>query len=214
MIKKLYYWFYRFTSLPQDKGLYAGGYWQGRIRQEMIKSCQGIKGNVLEIGCAEGLLLHRLAEANPQAEFYGIDNDLSRLDKIKKNLPNMKASLQDARKIDFPDGYFNLIICVNFLLNLESLDSVRGILSEMRRACKKSGRLIFEFRNSLNPFFVIKYKLAGYYDATVRGHNLNTYYPRDVMKILQELNLEVCNMKFIGWGIKKLAPIIIIEAKV
>jgi ubiquinone/menaquinone biosynthesis C-methylase UbiE len=92
---------------------------------------------------------------------------------------------------------------------MDSVTAVIKALKEMKRVCKKSGRIIFDFRNSLNPLLKAKYKLARYYDPTVKNLPLNTYSPGQIEKILKDLNLKIVSRKFIGLPFKRLAPVII-----
>lgn len=218
MLNKIYYWLYRLTSNPEEKGHHSSGYWQGKIRSAVVSSCMMNKGKILEIGCGEGLLLIKLAEQNTEAVVLGIDNDSAYLNTTskgveEKQLQNVRLSMQNAFHLALRDGYFDVVICVNFFLMLDSIDSVKQILTQLNRVCKTSGRIIFEFRNSRNLFFVLKYALAKYYDSTIKNQHLNTYHPKQIEPILKNLNLKVIDKKYIGFYLKQFAPIIIIEAE-
>ena len=128
-----------------------------------------------------------------------------------KGLKNIHLVVQDAAMLSFDEGFFDTVICINLFLNV-NMDLAAALLKEMKRVCKKSGRLIFEFRNSRDIFFVLKYKLVRYYDDTA-PYPLYTYDPDKVEAILKDLGLSVVNKKFIGSPFKRFAPIIIIEAR-
>lgn len=215
----MYNWFYMLTSASEDRGEYAGGYFQGLIRKESLALCKDIKGRILEIGCGSGLFAMKLAEQNKDSEVWSIDNDREKLSYVEKkarekNLGNVKLLLQDAAKLSFDNEYFDAVVCINFLLMMDSLETVKRVLGQMSGVCKKDGRIIFEFRNSRNLFFVVKYRLAGYYDQTLKNNPLNCYDPRRIEEILNDLNLKVTRRKYLcSLLFKSLAPIIIIEAK-
>jgi ubiquinone/menaquinone biosynthesis C-methylase UbiE len=219
MLKKFYCWFHRIISPPEQRGEYSSGYWQERIRKEALTLLRDIAGRVLEVGCGEGLFLVQLAKDNPHLAIWGIDNDIVRLEEAdrkskEKNLKNINLSLQEATRLSFENEYFDSIVCINVFFNMPSFDLVRQTLNQMKRVYKKSGRLIFEFRNSLNPLLLLKYGLARYYDATVKNLPLRCYRPRQIDSLLKDLNLKVKRKIFIGsFILKRFAPIILIEAE-
>ena len=81
----------------------------------------------------------------------------------------------------------------------------------MRRVCKPSGRIIFEFRSSRNALFKLKYKLARYYDPSA-PYPLYTYDPDRVDGIMKEMNMRIVEKRYIGFPVKYYAPIIMVEA--
>ena len=221
MLKKFYRWFYKKISNSKERGEYSAGVWPHRIRQKVINLCREYKGGkLLEVGCGEGLFILNLATANPQLEIVGIDNNISGLLSTRekcenKKFKNVKLIYADAVNLPINDEYFDCLVCINTFLNLESIKVVNHILGQMARVCKKKGKIFFDFRNSLNPFLRLKYKLAPYYDSTIEENKLplNTYYPKDIEDILRKLNFKIINRIYIGFPLKMLAPIIIIEAE-
>ena len=218
MIKKIYSWFHRATSSPPVRGEYSGGYWQGLVRRETLLLCQGIQGRVLDVGCGEGLFLAELARQKPELKLWGVDNSKQRLELAEKrareqNLKNITFSLQQAPGLAFEEGFFDAAVCINVFFNMESLASVSQTLSQMKRVCKTGAKIIFDFRNSQNPALRLKYKLARYYDDTVKGLPLKTYSPKQIDAILNELHLGTRGKRRLGFKLKSLAPIILVEAE-
>ncbi len=218
MLKKIYYWFHKLTSKPEERDEYSSGYWQDKVRKKTLLLCRGVKGRILEVGCGEGLFLTQLAKQDPVLEIWGVDNNPALLNKAETRIResdfiNTKLLIQEATNLSFEEAYFDTIICINVFFNLDSVDMVREVLNQMKRVCKKSGRIIFDIRNSTNFLLALKYKFARYYDETVKNLPLNTYNLRQIESILNGLNLKVVNKKFVGFPIKIFAPIIIIEAK-
>ena len=213
MITKIYRWFLKLTSAPGEKGEYSSGYLQDRIRKEALALCNNATGRLLEIGCGEGLFLAQIAEQNRNIEVWGIDNDDARLKAAALRLPNVNLSRCDAADLFFKDGYFDTVICINVLFNMRSIDEVKRTLKDMKRVCKPDGCIIFDFRNSLNPFLFIKYRLARYYDNTLKGLPLRTYSPKEVESALKELGMIAVKKRLVGFNSRFLAAANVVEAK-
>lgn len=219
MLKKIYNWFYTLTSSAEDKGEYGSGYFQGKIRKESLALCLGRQGRILEIGCGAGLFSVRLAQQNSGSEIWIIDNEQEKLNYVEnrareKGINNLRLSLQDAASLSFENGYFDAVVCINFLYMMDSFEKVKHVLGQMERVCKSQGRIIFEFRNARNLLFLVKYKLAKFYDATVKDNPLNCFNLEQIEEILAGLNLKVTRKKYpCSFLFKRLAPIIIIEAQ-
>jgi ubiquinone/menaquinone biosynthesis C-methylase UbiE len=217
MLAKIYYWLHRITSKPQERGEYSSGYWSDRVRRDALALLEGIEGEVLEVGCGEGLFLVPLAAEHPGLRISGIDNNLERLAQAKNRVAKAGLSTislfhQDATNLVFEDGHFDAVVCIGVLFNLDSINCARQVLSSMSRVCKKGGRIIFEYRNSLNPLFFVKYGLARYYDKTLTVP-LTAYSPRQIAAIAKSLDLKIIRERYIGFRYKLLSPVIIVEAR-
>jgi ubiquinone/menaquinone biosynthesis C-methylase UbiE len=213
MIRKLYTWFHKLTSRPGEAGEYSAGYLQDKVRQEALALCRHRQGNILEVGCGEGLFLAQLAGQNRDITIWGVDNNRERLTRAGEKIKGVNLSLQDALSLSFADEFFDTVICLNTIFNMESIGAVRQALKEMKRTCKAGGSIIFDFRNSGNPLLSVKYALAGYYDDTVRTLPLKTYNMDEIKGILKDLGLAITNRRFIGPRSRILAAAIVMEAK-
>ena len=217
-IEKIYFWFYGLSTSLEEKGERSSGYFAGKIRKAALSLCRGVPGRILEIGCAEGLFLFQLAKDNPQAEIWGIDINSAELAQAEKKakeqgITNVRFLQNDAKKLTFPQGHFDAVICINFLFAQDSIGAIKDVVMNMERVCKKSGSLILEFRSSLNPLFVLKYRFAQYYDHSIKPLVLRTYHPRVIEAMIDELGLTVTKSISIGFPIRRFAPIVILEAK-
>ena len=216
MLEKIYYRLHKMASRPEEKGEYSSGYWQDRIRQNAVEMCREHEGSLLEVGCGEGLFLGRMITARPDLDVRGVDEWDEILSKARKRIEAIKPGAEllkaDASDLPFEDAFFDTVVCINVFFNMESIRKVSLALREMARVCKRGGRVIFDFRNSLNPLLILKYRLAGYYDSTVKGLPLNTYNPENIKTILSQLNLDITQEKSLFFPVKRFAPIIMIEA--
>jgi ubiquinone/menaquinone biosynthesis C-methylase UbiE len=215
MFERIYYLLHRLVSKPQERGEYSSGVWQDNIRTAALKLCAGSATRVLEVGCGEGLFLAQISEVDPKIGLWGVDNSAERIAQAQKRLKGKNAhfSVEDATRLSFDDGYFDVVVCVNVFFNMPSIEVVKKTLAQMKRVAGDNGRLIFDFRNSCNPLLALKYKLAPFYDRTVRDLPLKTYSLDQVVKMLKELGLEIVSKNYCGASCKSWAPIILVEAK-
>lgn len=103
---------------------------------------------VFDIGCADGAMMVYCGLLG--AEVYGIDLLPDRIEKANKYLNKYnikgKAILGDARKIDFPDNYFDKIVSSDFFEHLKYEDSL-SVLKELKRVLKVGGMLFIKTPN-------------------------------------------------------------------
>jgi len=216
MIKRLYSWLYKITAGKDEKDDRFGGFVQGAVRRAALKLCASTSGRALEVGTGSGLFLIQLALQNPGLKIWSIDTNDEYLDLTAKKievrgLRDIHLLCQDARATAFDEGFFDVAICINIFLDV-NIESVVMVLREMNRVTGPSGRIIFEFRNSRNILFRLKYKLARYYDPSA-PYPLYTYDPDRIDDIIKNLNLVIVDKKYLGFPIKRFAPIIIVEAR-
>ena len=218
MIRELYYWFHEKMSSPEERGEYSSGHWQQMVRAEALGLCTCDEGSILEVGCGEGLFLTKLARERRNLDIHGVDIWEDILDKArnrleKDNITHVKLHHCDASSLVFGNDFFDAVICINVFFNLPSERIFCRSLREISRVCKSGGKVVFDIRNSMNPFLWVKYKLAKYYDETVKDLPLKTYRLEKVTLLLEQHNLEIINKKYIGFPRSAFAPVIIIEAR-
>ncbi|MCP4650960.1 MAG: methyltransferase domain-containing protein [PVC group bacterium] len=219
MIKQLYAWFHKVIAKADEKDQPSGGVWPNIVRKEVLKMCADKQGKLIAVGCGEGLFISQLGANNPKFSLTGLDNNKIKLEEAKRKCQerglNVDAIHGDATHMPFSAGYFDTIVCINVVLNLPSIEIVQSIIKEISRVCAVGGRFVFDFRNACNPAVNLKYKLAPYYDETVKRDNLslNTYTYKDIERILVENNFKIISRKYSGFPCNSFAPIIILEAE-
>lgn len=103
---------------------------------------------ILDVGCSNGAMTVYCGLLG--AEVYGIDISLECIEKANKYLSKYgikgKAVLGDARKINFPDNYFDKAISSDFFEHLNYEDNILA-LKEIKRVLKPGGMLVIKTPN-------------------------------------------------------------------
>ena len=215
MIKKLYYWLHTMTSREDERNEYSSGHWQDRIRRTALSACTETEGQIVEIGCGEGLFLKTLTAENGASAITGLDIRHDLLISAKQRTEGSHCGLiqADAGNMPLAANVFDAVICINVLFNLPSFEKVRETFCEISRISKPGSIFVFDIRNSLNPLLRVKYGLAKYYDDTVRDLPLMTYRVSQVESLLRENGFEQTKCTRIGFPGGAIAPIAVIEAR-
>jgi len=220
MIENIYYSLHRLATPKHDRNsTVAPGYWQFKVRQAALKACRNIQGNILDIGCGDGLFLAQLVQQNLSARIWAIDISAETIQYARQRLMNQNISSvnflqQDATALDFGEMRFDAVVCTNLFMVMDSLETVRRVLLSVGGVCRKGASIFFDYRNAANPFLKLKYKLAPIYDKTVKGHYINTYYTSDIVEALEQANMCMVSQQCIGlpckWNL--LVPVFFVTA--
>ena len=217
MLHKIYYWLHRKLSKPEERGEYSSGYFQNLVRETAYEICSDTPAEkIVEIGCGEGLFLDKIAHQGKISSMAGVDISQDILDRAKKRLEGFKGiELIKASGSNIPleDNVFDIVVCINVIFNLPSKEIFLSTLKEMVRIIKPGGKIVFDIRNRANPLLRLKYKLAKYYDETVKSLPLMPYRLKDVVEYIKEYGCEIEKINYLGFPKNRMAPIIMIEAK-
>jgi len=105
---------------------------------------------LLNAGCGTGEFNFYLRDRFEQS--YGVDinaDDIASA-KVLTEDPNIQFDTGDITKLDFPDEFFDAVICVDVL---EHVDEPEQAVRELRRVLKPGGQLVVTVPNHRYPFF-------------------------------------------------------------
>lgn len=125
---------------------YNSKYW-GNVVKDFVKYYK-IKpdAKILDVGCAKGYMVYDFKRQYPGLEIHGIDISKYAIDNCH---PEVKDNLQvgDARNLNFDDNYFDLVISINTVHNLELDDCINSV-KEISRVSKNNSFLTVDAYNT------------------------------------------------------------------
>lgn len=131
-------------SLAFSHGLHEYGAFRGK--------------RVLDVGCGNGYVLSKYAEAG--AEAYGVDVTPTAVELCEKRFAQLGLHgdfrVADAERLPFPDGAFD---CVCSMGVLHHVPNTELAVAEIHRVLKPGGRLIVMFYHRNSAQYRVKYKL-------------------------------------------------------
>ena len=130
---------------------YIPGYWK-EVAEKLIKTYSlSNRSKVLDIGCGKGFLLYEIHKLLPNAELHGLDVSSYALKKAKNKKKTKYHKIKAQNQLPFKRKYFDLIISLGTLHNLELFDLKKSII-EINRVSKKSYIMVESYRN-INEMF-------------------------------------------------------------
>lgn len=129
---------------------YLPGRW-APFAKKLIKTYKLNKNSkILDVGCGKGFLLREIKKLIPTAKIFGIDVSSYAL-KYAKKIDGKFLKLSAQSKYPFKKNFFDLVISINTLHNLEYFDLEKA-LREIERVGKKKYIVAESYRNDSELF--------------------------------------------------------------
>lgn len=125
---------------------YNPKYWSNVVRDFVEYYDLKPNARILDVGCAKGYMLFDFKRQYPEFEIYGIDISKYAIENCHPDVKNY-LKVGDAKKLEFPDNYFDLVISINTVHNLQLDDCIRSI-KEISRVSIKSSFITVDAYNS------------------------------------------------------------------
>jgi ubiquinone/menaquinone biosynthesis C-methylase UbiE len=125
---------------------YNKKFWSTVVKD--IKNHYKLSNNskILDIGCAKGFLIFDFKKILPKAEIIGIDISKYAIKNSKKEVKKF-LKYGNAKNLKFKDNYFDLVLSINTIHNLNKNDCAKA-LKEIDRVTKKNAFITVDaFKN-------------------------------------------------------------------
>jgi 2-polyprenyl-3-methyl-5-hydroxy-6-metoxy-1,4-benzoquinol methylase len=121
-------------------------------RFDMISLIQGEGLKVLEIGCGNGATLLELKRTGKASEIFGIEITEGSIKDLKGKLNGLAVGNIEEIELDYPEGYFDIIIMGDVL---EHLFDPWSVLKKIKKYLNQKGRIVASIPN-IREFGVMK----------------------------------------------------------
>ena len=125
---------------------YNPKYWENVVKDfvEYYKIKPDAK--ILDVGCAKGYMVYDFKRQYPGLEIHGVDISEYAIDNCHREVKN-NLQVGKAESLKFEDNYFDLVISINTVHNLELKDCVASI-KEISRVSKGNSFITVDAYNS------------------------------------------------------------------
>ena len=115
---------------------------------------------ILDIGCAKGFMLYEFKKILPNASLTGIDISEYAIKNCKEEVKNY-LQVGNAKKLNFADNTFDLVIAINTIHNLEEKEC-GDALKQIQRVSKKNSYVVLDaYSNNKEKESMYDWNLTG-----------------------------------------------------
>jgi|TARA_B100000902_G_scaffold205699_1_gene196091 SAM-dependent methyltransferase len=139
---------------------YDPKYWSEVVKDFSDYYNLGDGSKILDIGCGKGFMIYDFLQHNNKYNVKGID--ISNY-AIENSMPEVKGKLEvgDAKKLNFEDNSFDLVIAINTIHNLEKEECGKS-LREIERVSKKNKFIVVDaYKNDEEKKRMFAWNLTG-----------------------------------------------------
>jgi len=97
---------------------------------------------ILDVGCAKGFMLYDFLKLDSKLNVFGIDISNYAIDKCIESLKG-QLKKENATSLPYPDKYFDLVISINTLHNLDGEDLIVAF-NQITRVTKKNSYIVLD----------------------------------------------------------------------
>jgi len=130
---------------------YIPGRWK-TVAKKLIKTYRLTNNSkILDVGCGKAFLLYEIKKILPKIQVYGFDISNYAIQKSKKLVRKNLYKFDAKRKFKYKKNYFDLVISLATLHNLE-VNYLFDSLKEIQRVGKQKYIMVESYRNNLELF--------------------------------------------------------------
>jgi len=181
-------WYYQ--SLKVDL---LQNYWHRRRFNEVRKVILKVEGEVLDIGCADGMFTKEILDKTGAKKVIAMDILKSSVNWAKKHWKNnkrMQFVVGDAHDLKYKNQYFDAVFALEVL---EHVENPKRVLREIRRILKIGGYGIFLVPSDNFLFRIVWYLWLHYYPRgwVWRDTHIQTYRNNFLVNVCKDAGFKV-----------------------
>lgn len=170
--------------------------WKWRTLSSML---DGVKGKVLDIGCADGNLTNKIFAYLPDAQVTGVDLYTKSIKFAQRKNSGVEFMVADARKLPFGAKQFDCIVCVEAL---EHIPQNYKALREIKRCLKDNGTLIIVQDTDSLLFNTIWFFWTKWKGKVWEGSHIACMKPKELVELLEREGFKILNKKYSHLGLE------------
>jgi ubiquinone/menaquinone biosynthesis C-methylase UbiE len=193
------YWSTRAKEVSEARKVSIADPIQKDLEIKFIDSANIEFGNLLEVGCGNGVMTRYFESIASSVTALDISQEM--IDRAISEGPfqeNTKFYLGDATRLDFSDCTFDTVVMVRVLINMASRESQSQSIDEAHRVLKANGRLIL-IEGSSESFDFINSSRQSIGKNKIFRSPVNLYLNQDFFS--QVVNLKFRNILEINSGV-------------
>lgn len=184
-------------------------YWHKKRFEEVTKVIEKVNGEVLDIGCADGMFSKVILDATKARRVIGIDVLKSSIDwanKHWKKVRNMEFKVGDAHDLKFKPGTFSAVFAMEML---EHVYKPEEVLKDVKKILKKGGYGVFLVPSDSVLFRIIWYIWLHFYPRgwVWRDTHIQTYRNNVLPKMCKKAGFKIEIDKKINLGMLHLVKV-------
>ncbi len=170
----------------------------GKLRAILdIIEISGVKPKkILDVGCASGWFLSKLAEKYPHFSLVGVDIYKPAIQYGRKVYKNLDLVLADGHKLPFKNNSFDLITCTEVLEHVVEPDKV---LEEIKRVLKPNGIAIIEMDSGSFLFTMAWYWWTNLRRGVWRDSHIHTFNTKILENMIKNSGLIITQKKVFNY---------------
>jgi ubiquinone/menaquinone biosynthesis C-methylase UbiE len=128
--------------------------WHTRKYEKVFSLIDGERGSLLDVGCGNGIFCHAALAKGYDA--VGVDFSLPFLRRAKVAFSELQVVLADASTLPFRDGLFDVVVSMETLEHVQSLERTA---QEIRRVVRPQGVCVTFNQDDSNPLWKLSWFL-------------------------------------------------------
>jgi ubiquinone/menaquinone biosynthesis C-methylase UbiE len=178
-----------------DKGMKTNLFqwiWHTWKWQSLKSLIRDLKGEVLDIGCADGTITEKIDSFLPQAKLTGLDLYQKAIEYARKKRPQINFVCANARKMPFKNNQFDAIICIE---TLEHVPNNQKVIKEIQRCLKDSGTLIVAQDTNNWLFKFVWFIWIKWKGKVWKNAHVNSLKPKELISLLEKNGFKILEKK-------------------